>query len=276
MRVPPSHAPSPLSLTRVLSLSHSRRERHSKEDGERLGLWIHHQRSAQKNGKLGARRQSRLEGLGLSWEFVVAEGAWRLGHDELQRICGRFKAAAFGSSLEVFFQRHCRKGENTLQRDDLRAIFRRVLKIPAREFADSEVRRARRRGRRRLREGPRGSAARADGAPPLSCLLLLPRAQIDDFIDEVDRDGDRELSLDELVLFIERGGVDISDEGGPSPSARRSPRTSPRMGQRTSTTATTRRAPRSRASRFATCAASRRSRRPPRGSSSRPGSSSAT
>ena len=74
-----------------------------------------HQRSAQKNGKLGARRQSRLEGLGLSWEFVVAEGAWRLGHDELQRICGRFKAAAFGSSLEVFFQRHCRKGENTLE-----------------------------------------------------------------------------------------------------------------------------------------------------------------
>ena len=52
-------------------------------------------------------------------------------------------------------------------------------------------------------------------------------------MDEVDRDGDRELSLDELVLFIERGGVDISDEGGPSPSARRSPRTSPRMGQRT-------------------------------------------
>ena len=137
MRVPPSHAPSPLSLTRALSLSHSRRERRSKEDGERLGLWIHHQRSAQKNGKLGARRQSRLEGLGLSWEFVVAEGAWRLGHDELQRICGRFKAAAFGSSLEVFFQRHCRKGENTLQRDDLRAIFRRVLKIPAREFADA-------------------------------------------------------------------------------------------------------------------------------------------
>ena len=35
----------------------------------------------------------------------VAEGAWRLGHDELQRICGRFKAAAFGSRLEA--QKSC-------------------------------------------------------------------------------------------------------------------------------------------------------------------------
>lgn len=87
-----AHSPVPLP-----SLSLFRRGTRSKEEGERLGLWIHHQRSAQKSGKLGTRRQGRLEDLGLSWEFVVPEGAWRLSHEELKNICGRFKAAAFGT-----------------------------------------------------------------------------------------------------------------------------------------------------------------------------------
>ena len=59
--------------------------------------------------------------------------------DELSRICGRFKAACFGSSLETFFERHTHKGATTLKREELRQIFRRALKIPVRELSDAEI-----------------------------------------------------------------------------------------------------------------------------------------